>query len=97
MKRIITIILFLCVFAIAAAFSALNPTSASINFYITEFSLPLSVVVVIAMLIGALITGLVFAFSTLRLRYENARLRKKLSVSEQEINSLRILPIKDAP
>ena len=97
MKRIITIALFICVFALAAAFSALNPTPATVNFYISEFSLPLSVIVVIAMLLGALVTGFAFALSTLRLRYENARLRKKLNVSEQEINSLRILPIKDAP
>lgn len=97
MKRIITIALFLCVFAIAASFSALNPSPVTINFYVIEFNLPLSVVVVIAMLTGALITGFAFAMSTLRLRYENTRLRKKLSVSEQEINSLRILPIKDAP
>jgi putative membrane protein len=96
MKRIITILLFLSVFTIAAAFSALNPTSTTVNFYLSEFNMPLSVIVVCAMLVGALITGLVFSLTTLRLRYENARLRKKLAVSEQEINSLRILPIKDA-
>jgi putative membrane protein len=96
MKRIITILLFLSVFAIAAAFSALNPTTTTVSFYISEFKLPLSVIVVCAMLLGALVTGVIFSLSTLRLRYENARLRKKLSVSEQEINSLRILPIKDA-
>ncbi len=97
MKRIITIALFLSVFALAASFSALNPTLVDVNFYIFQFSLPLSVVVVISILVGALLTGLIVLLSTLRLRYENRRLRKKLTVSEQEINSLRILPIKDAP
>jgi len=97
MKRIIIIALFLCVFALAAGFSALNPTPVSISFYIINFTVPVSIIVVIAILIGALLSSLIISISLLKLRYENRRLRKKLNVSEQEINSLRILPIKDAP
>jgi putative membrane protein len=95
MKRIIIIALFLCVFALAAGFSALNPTLVSISFYVIDFTIPLSIIVVVAILIGAILTSLIISVSLLKLRYENRRLRKKLTVSEQEINSLRILPIKD--
>jgi len=48
------------------------------------------------MLTGVIIGAVILLFSTMKLRYENRRLQSKLSVSEQEINSLRILPIKDA-
>jgi uncharacterized integral membrane protein len=95
MGRIFTIILFIIVLILGAGFSAINLTVVDINYYLGVLSLPLSVVIIIAIVLGTVLGALALSTSILRLRYENRRLRKKLALSEQEINSLRILPITD--
>lgn len=95
MRRIMTIIIFVIVFAVGAAFSAINTNPVIINYYLGTLTAPLSVVMILSIVAGIILGAVAIFASTLRLRYENRRLNKKLDVSEQEINSLRILPIKD--
>lgn len=95
MNRVITIVIFIAVFILGAGFSAINTSPVAINFYLGTVTLPLAVLIVLAILVGAVLSATALSVSALRLRYENRRLNKKLSVSEQEINSLRILPVKD--
>ncbi|WP_292438111.1 LapA family protein [Methylophaga sp.] len=96
MRKIFFLLLFALIFIFSAAFAAFNMTAVTVNFYFGEFTLPLSALLVIAMLLGVTIGMIVLVLTTLKLRYENRRLQHRLSVSEQEINSLRILPIKDS-
>tara|TARA_R110001606_G_scaffold361754_5_gene515008 strand:+ start:468 stop:767 length:300 start_codon:yes stop_codon:yes gene_type:complete len=95
MRRIMTIILFVIVLILGAGFSAINLAPIDINYYLGTLSLPLSMIIIVAIILGTLLGALALSTSILRLRYENRRLRKKLTVSEQEIDSLRILPITD--
>jgi lipopolysaccharide assembly protein A len=95
MRKIFFLLLFALFFIFSAAFAAFNMTAVTVNFYFGEFTLPLSVLLIIALLLGIAIGMIVLLLSTLKLRYENRSLQHKLSVSEQEINSLRIIPIKD--
>lgn len=96
MQRIITIIIFIAVFAAGAAFSAINNGPVELNYYLGTFALPISVAIIASVVIGITLGALAIFISTLGLRYENRRLHKKIAIHEQEINSLRILPIKDA-
>lgn len=96
MRKLFFLLLFALIFIVSAAFAAFNMTDVTVNFYFGEFTLPLSAVLVIAMLLGVAIGMIVLVLTTLKLRYENRRLQHRLTVSEQEINSLRILPIKDS-
>jgi putative membrane protein len=96
MRRIMTIILFVIVLMLGAGFSAINLTPVDINYYLGVLSLPLSMVIIAAIILGTILGALALSTNILRLQYENRRLRKKLISSEQEINSLRILPITDA-
>jgi putative membrane protein len=96
MQRIITIIIFIAVFAAGAAFSAINNGPVELNYYLGTITLPISVVVIGSIVTGIILGALAIFIGTLGLRYENRRLNKKIAVNEQEINSLRILPIKDA-
>ena len=95
MRRVITIAIFIIIFSIGAAFSAINIEPISINYYLDSVSLPLSVLVILSLVAGIIIGATAIYISSLRLRYDNSRLQKKLVISEQEINTLRILPIKD--
>tara|TARA_R110002050_G_scaffold9504_1_gene33076 strand:+ start:217339 stop:217638 length:300 start_codon:yes stop_codon:yes gene_type:complete len=96
MRRIMTIILFVIVLMLGAGFSAINLIPVDINYYLGVLSLPLSIVIIIAIILGSLLGALALSTSILRLKYENRRLRKKLTTSEQEIDRIRILPITDA-
>lgn len=96
MRRIMTIILFVIVLLLGAGFSAINLTPVDINYYLGVLSLPLSMVVIVAIILGTLLGALALSTSILRLKYENRRIRKKVTLSEKEIDSVRILPITDA-
>jgi len=96
MRRIMTIILFVIVLMVSVGFSAINLAPVDINYYLGTLSLPLSMIIIVAIILGTLLGALALSTTILRLKYENRRLRKKLTLSEQEINSLRILPITDA-
>lgn len=96
MQRIITLIIFIAVFAAGAAFSAINNGPVELNYYLGTITLPISVVVIGSIVTGIILGALAIFIGTLGLRYENRRLNKKIAVNEQEINSLRILPVKDA-
>ena len=96
MQRIITIIIFIAVFAAGAAFSAINNGPVDIQYYLGTVTLPLSVIVIVSLVTGIILGALAIFVGSLRLRYENRRLQKKVDVREQELDSLRILPIKDA-
>lgn len=95
MYRILTIAFFVTVFVIGAAFSAKNTSAVTIDFYFSTITLPLSVIIIFSLVIGIVIGALAIFAGTLSLRYENRRIQKQLATAEQELNSLRILPIKN--
>ena len=77
MQQIITIIIFITVFAAGAAFSAINNGSVDIQYYLGMVTLPLSVVVIVSLVTGIVLGALAIFIGSLRLRYENRRLQKK--------------------
>jgi|TARA_B110000858_G_scaffold180985_1_gene219075 putative membrane protein len=95
MQRIITIAIFITVFAAGAAFSAVNNTPVNIQYYLGTVTMPISIIVIVSLVIGITIGVLAIFVGSLQLRYENKRLQKKIDLREQELDSLRILPIKD--
>ena len=95
MQRIITIAIFIAVFAAGAAFSAVNNTPINIQYYLGSLTVPISIVVIASLVIGIAIGALAIFIGSLQLRYENKRLQNKIELREQELDSLRILPIKD--
>lgn len=96
MRRLITITIFLLVFAVGAGFSTLNTTPVEVNYFFGTQLLPLSIILIITLILGTGLGVLALFARTVMLRYENARLTKRLRVLEQEIDSLRILPIRDS-
>ena len=96
MRKIITLIIFITVFIAGSAFSAINTSPVSINYYLGTISAPLSVIVVISILVGIILGAAIITLSIFRLRYENRRLTKKLQKVEQEIEGLQVLSLNDA-
>ena len=96
MKRIITFVLLLLVSLLGLTFALMNAEPVQLNYYFGSIEAPLSLVIVIAIIIGAALgvlasTGIVFGQ-----KRELAKLRKSNKLAEQEVLNLRSLPLKDS-
>ena len=95
MKRIITFVLLLLVSLLGLTFALMNAEAVQLNYYFGSVQAPLSLVIVIAIIIGAALgvlatTGIVFGQ-----KRELAKLKKSNKLAEQEVSNLRSLPLKD--
>ncbi len=95
MKRILLWLLIIIVVLAGVSFSVLNADSVIVDYYFAKGEVPLSIVIVGALAIGALL-GIASTFwAMFRLRREISRLKKQLKVKEQEVNNLRAIPMMD--
>ena len=96
MKRIVTFILLLLVSLLGLSFALMNAETVQINYYLGNFQAPLSLVVVIAIIVGAGFGVLASTGIVLKQKRELAKLRKSNKLAEQEVSNLRALPLKDS-
>ena len=95
MKRLLTFIFLLFLTAIGLSFTVLNASEVELNYYFDTTTQPLAVIV-----LGAIVTGALFGIlATLSMVFaqkgDNVKLRKKVGLIEKEIKNLREIPIKD--
>jgi len=95
MKRLLAISTIFIVGIIGLAFAVLNSGAVELKYYLGTLSIPLALLLVITLLMGALLGGIAGIGYVLHQRRENRRLRKKLSLIETELKNLREIPIKD--
>lgn len=96
MKRILIFIGFLLVIVLGLSFAVMNASEVQLNYYFGTFSAPLSLVVVGAIAIGALLGVLASVGMVLSQKREMARLRRSMKLTEKELSNLRALPLKDS-
>lgn len=95
MSRIIYTILVLAVILFGIMFAVLNANDVQLDYYFGSQQLPLSLALVLAMFVGAVL-GVLASFNLiLRSRREVARYRKASEMAEKEIANLRAIPIKN--
>lgn len=75
--------------------AVVNTESVTLNYYIGTLTLPLSMALVVSLAVGALLGIIVSMGVVMRLKMENAHMRRSLQVKEREVSNLRSLPIKD--
>lgn len=95
MKRIIYLVLFLVIIIFGIIFAVLNADSVPLNYYFGTKQIPLSLVLVFAMSVGAVLGVLASLGHVIRARREVARLRKAAELAEKEVANLRAIPIRD--
>ena len=95
MLRLIYLSITLVVIILGVAFAVLNADSVQLNYYLGSIELPLSLVLVMAMIAGALLG--IFASLTLIIgsRRKATKLKHSVEVAEKEILNLRNIPIKN--
>ncbi len=89
------LLFYLVLIIFGVTFAALNASDVQINFYVTTFKLPMSVLMVIVLGIGILIGFIIFLFRYWRLKREYWKLKNQLNLTEKEIKNLRAIPLKD--
>jgi putative membrane protein len=89
---IATIILLALLLALFAVF---NTAPVELNFYDTKTTYPLFLVIVVVIIQGAVIRGMDSLREIVRFEGDNARLKKEIMLTEQEVANLRRLPLRD--
>ena len=93
--RILSYLIVLIVVLLGVTFAALNHNVVSINYYLGESSLPLSLLLAISFIFGSLLALIVGFWLLLKLKLKHYRLQQKINVYEKEIENLRAIPLQD--
>lgn len=79
---------------LGAAFAIINDQAVVIDVYFYAPQLPLSLVLLLAVGLGIVLGALASAFYFMRVKKENANLKRHSRQVEQEVKDLRALPAK---
>lgn len=95
MSRVISLILIAIFVLLGLAFAVVNAKPVELNYFLAVREVPLAMVLVLSLVLGA-IMGFVFSLGmVIRLKRETLRLRRQLQVADKEVVNLRTMPIKD--
>jgi putative membrane protein len=93
--RIFSFLLLILLVLIGVSFATLNSQTVTINYYLGQHSLPMSLLVIIVFGIGGLIGILTTSWITLKLKIKNYRLKQRIKSAEKEIENLRAIPLQN--
>ncbi|HSW70330.1 MAG TPA: LapA family protein [Gammaproteobacteria bacterium] len=93
--RIVTYILLFIIIIIGITFAVLNPTIVTMNYYLGQKTLPLSLLLVSVFSLGCFLGLLVGGWLVLKAKIKNYRLKQKLKIAEKEVQNLRTIPLQD--
>jgi putative membrane protein len=94
--RVITTVLLVLIILLGFTFAGLNAEPVALNYYIGNVKLPLSLLLVLVLIIGCLLSLIASLIFGIKLKNENRRLRQRLKIVEAELANLRTIPLKDA-
>ncbi len=95
MLKLIKFILLLAVALLGAGFASINPSPVTLNYYFSEISVPLGLLVLAMIGLGAVLGVSSSLLLMARVRRENHRLRRQARLASEEVNNLRTIPVKD--
>jgi len=93
--RILALIVLLLVVALGLTFSVMNAEPVNLNYYFGSAAIPLALLLVSAVVLGAVLGVLASLGAIFRLKRDNARLRRDVRLAEKEVSNLRSLPLRD--
>ncbi len=95
MLRFIKILLFIIIVLFALAVHLRNDQLVTFNYYLGTIDLPFSLFIVIAICIGAVLGMTAVIPNLIKLERDKSKLTSKLRLTEQELETLRIIPVKE--
>jgi putative membrane protein len=95
MARLFRFVLYLIVAMLALVFALLNAQTIPFNYYFGQVQLPLSLMLAIAIVLGAVLGITVSLGMVLKSKRQASLQRKNADIAERELAKLRALPLKD--
>jgi putative membrane protein len=93
--KILMFIVYLSIVFLGVCFALLNSDTMMLNLYWKQIKLPISVISAVTFTAG-IFTGCIFMLSKqLKLKFELIKVKNQLQLAEQEVNNLRVIPIKN--
>lgn len=93
--RILSYFFLLVIVLFGMTFATLNSESVTINYYLGQSTLPLSLLLVLVFAFGCLVGMVVGFWLLIKAKLINYRLRQRLHLTEKEIENLRAIPLQD--
>ncbi len=97
MRRVVGLFLLLLVVLFGLSFALLNAGPVELDYYFGTVSMPLSMLVVLVLILGAAFGVIAALAMMLGRQRELGKVRRRLVETEKELNELRRLPLKDQP
>ncbi len=91
MKRLISFVVLLAVLVVGIYFGLLNADPVTINYYFGTYETPLSLVMVVSVLLGALLGAIASIGIVFRMRKRINRLRREKTSTERELANTRAM------
>lgn len=95
MSRFAKLSLFILVIILGILLHLKNSQVIEFNYYVGSIEIPLSLLLVLTFIGGAILGMLSSLPILLRFRSEKTKLEKLSRVTEKEVNNLRVMPMKD--
>lgn len=95
MLVVVKLLLLLVFMLVGASFAIINDAPVVVDLYFFTSSLPLSLLLLLALGCGILLGGLAGMSYFVRVKKENADLRRKAKLVSEEVRNLRTLPIRE--
>jgi len=93
--RFISYLFILIIVLFGVTFATLNSDSVTVNYYVDQYTIPLSLLLVAVFATGCLIGMLAGIGLLIRSKILNYRLNQRLNLAEKEIDNLRAIPLQD--
>lgn len=93
--RILMIVFYIILIIVGVTFAALNAGSVQVNFYFTNVTMPIAVLMAIMLGLGMLVGCLLCLWRYWRLKAEHRKIKNQLRLTEKEIKNLRAIPLQD--
>lgn len=91
---IIKLLFLLAFMVVGASFALINDAPVTVDLYFVQAEMPLSLLLLLALGCGILLGGLAGVVYFMRVKKENADLRRKTRLVNEEVKNLRAMPIK---
>ena len=95
MVRIVYLFIFLILVIFGIVFAVLNAEPVNLNYYFGSKEVALSLILVFAMIVGAVLGVIASASMIISNQLEVKKLRKSVELAEKEVTNLRAIPIRD--
>ncbi|MCG6966341.1 MAG: lipopolysaccharide assembly protein LapA domain-containing protein [Chromatiaceae bacterium] len=91
---VIKLLLLLVFMVVGASFAIINDAPVTVDLYFITPELPLSLLLLLALGCGILLGGLAGMVYFMRVKKENADLKRKTRLVNEEVKNLRTMPVK---